>query len=96
MLEMWKNILGKERYAYDIFTDLSKAFEKTDHDLMIALLVVHGFPQDALQYMGNYFVDDYKESWKFIIAGVPYSSILEPLLFNIFIKDLFLFVSNSH
>ena len=39
---------------------------------------------------------DYKESVEDIITGSPYSSILEPLLFNIFIEDLFLFISNSH
>lgn len=54
MLGMWKNILNKERYAYDIFI---KAFERINHHLMIALLVVYGFPWDVLRYMGNFFVD---------------------------------------
>ena len=86
-----------------MFMDLSKAFDTIHYDLMIAKLGAYGFSQDALQYMRSYLtnrqqivrVNSNFSTWENIIAGVPQGSILEPLFFNIFFNDLFLFVSNS-
>ena len=80
-----------------------KAFDTINHDLMIAKSGAYGFSQDALQYTRSYLtnrrqrvrVNRNSSTWENIIAGVPQGSILM-LLFNIFIDDLFLLVSNSH
>ena len=82
-----------------MFMDLTKAFDTIHHDLMIAKLGAYGFSKHARQYMRSYVtnrkqrvrVNSNFSTWESIIARVLQCSILGPLLFNIFINDLFLF-----
>ena len=84
--------------------DLSKAFDTLNHKLLIAKLGAYGFDTKALYYIKSYLdnreqrirVNSNFSSWKEIIARVLQGSILGPLLFNIFVNDLFLFVSSSN
>ena len=83
--------------------DLSKAFDTLNHDLLIAKLGAYGFEKDALRYMKSYLknrkqrvrVNKTFSEWERITTGVPQGSILGSLLFNIFLNNLFLFVSNA-
>ena len=102
MLEIWKKVLDKGGHIWAIFMELSKAFDRLNHDLLIGKLGAYGFETDALRYMKSYLanrrqrvrVNKTFNEWERITTGVPEGSILGLLIFSIFLNELFLFVSN--
>ena len=97
MLERFKIALDKKGSYGALLTDLSKAFDSLSHDLLIAKLEAYGLDPISLKLLHDYLTARRQRTkvgtcfshYNDIMFGVPQGSILGPLLFNIYLCDLF-------
>ena len=78
-------------------------FDCIPHNLLLAKLHAYGLDFDIVRFLYNYLknkkqsvkIDNTSSFLRTVLSSVPQSSILGPILFNIFINDLLLCLKKS-
>ena len=97
MIENWKTQLNNKNKVGVVIMDLSKAFDTLNHKLLIEKLEAFDLDSGSSSFLQSYLTNRYQRTrignafsdWESIIAKVPQGSILEPLIFNVFMNNFF-------
>ena len=92
-LTSWQNSLDKGGFVVSILMDLTKAYNCLPQDLLLAKLQAYGFSKESIRLFLRYLtnltqrieIGSTLSDWTNIVKGIPQGSLLDLLLFDIFI-----------
>ena len=101
--DSWRKAIDDKKLAGILLVDLSKAFDSLPHSLTIAKLHAYGVSENALTLIADYLTNRSQRTkvcsavsdWSSLSKGVPQGSIIGPVLFNVFMNDIFYAIKNN-
>ena len=92
-----RRLLDQGNYVLSIFVDLTKAFDTVDHEILLYKLERYGIRGHANDFFRSYLsnrqqytvINGAESSRKTVKCGVPQGSVLGPILFLVYINDMY-------
>ena len=87
ILHSWCQTLDQKGSVHALFVDLSKAFDRVDHNIILTKLLHRGVPHSFVKWFYSYLnahrqcvrVDSQYSDWLCLAGGMPQGSVLGSL-----------------